>query len=235
MDTNLNGRNESMEPWPPQKSLRGVVDKSKLPAFPAISECDPTAVTHTASDVAIASELTPHRVPYRFPPANEASYWKTAFIYFTKQTATKPSWLKHALLLCRLILPRQFTLSWRVSATQLHWKNTSSLRQIKKSRPHHRHPAHHLHLESSIATVKHWKPIHLKLWELYKASHPLPSAWRIQIHVVAGFHLKNAPTLHLLSRTWAAALLPPESRRLFHHVLASEWFHEFLPRKVLHF
>ena len=73
------------------KVSRGVVDKSKLPAFPAISECDPTAVTHTASDVAIASELTPHQVPYRFPPANEASYSKTAFIYFTKQTVTKQS------------------------------------------------------------------------------------------------------------------------------------------------
>ena len=84
------------------------------------------------------------------------------------------------------IVSANSNLQSRLSATHLHCKNTSS-QQIKKSRPHHRHPAHHLHLESSIATVKYWKPIHLKLWELHKASHPLPSTWPIQIHVVCVF------------------------------------------------
>ena len=140
-----------------KRSLR-IVDKSKLQsdlAFPAISECDPTAVTHTASDVAIASELTPHQGPYRFPPAHEVSCLEDSIHLFHQTNCYQTIMIETCTLAAWLHFVRQFTLSSRLSATHLHCKNTSSLQKIKKSRPHHRHPAHHLHLESSIATVKY--------------------------------------------------------------------------------
>ena len=42
--------------------------------------------------------------------------------------------------------------------------------------------------------------------------------------------LNPIPKQKLLSRTWAAALSPPESRRSFHHALASERFQKFCSR-----